>query len=167
MSLSPSPRRAVRGFTLIEVIVVLVILAITATVVSFSIEGMQARETAREVDRLRLVLEAAGERAATHGAPIAAEFLPGRYRFSELDAEGQWRPIAEGDPLAERTLPEALSWAGLSVEGHAANASPPLVFGAEMPQFELRLNTPEGQRIYRSRSDGSVILEPLAQGPAA
>ena len=77
-----------RGFTLIEVMVVLVILAITATAVTFSIEGMQARDTEREIDRLRLVLEAAGERAAVHGTPIAAEFLPGRYRFSELDAEG-------------------------------------------------------------------------------
>ncbi len=151
-----------RGFTLIEVMVVLVILAITATAVSFSIEGWHARETEHEVDRLRLVLEAAGERAAVHGTPIAAEFMPGRYRFSELDTEGKWRPIVDGDALAERALPDTLSWAGLVVEGRTANAEPPLVFGAEMPMFELRLRTPDGDRRYRSRADGSVTLERLA-----
>jgi general secretion pathway protein H len=156
-----------RGFTLIEVMVVLVILAITATAVTFSIEGMQARDTEREIDRLRLVLEAAGERAAVHGTPIAAEFLPGRYRFSELDAEGKWRPIVDVDSLTERALPDTLSWAGLTVEGRAANAEPPLIFGAEMPQFELLLHAPDGDRRYRSRPDGSVTLERVAQGPAA
>jgi general secretion pathway protein H len=147
------------GFTLIEVMVVLVILALTVSVLSFSIAGMGAREVAWEIDRLRLVLEVAGNRAATHGTPIRAEFLPGRYRFSELNTEGQWRPMAEGDPLAERVLPETLSWAGLTVEGQASGSNPALIFGAEMPRFELRLNAPEGERIYHSRVDGSVILE--------
>ncbi len=148
-----------RGFTLIEVMVVLVILAITATAVTFSIEGWQSREIEREVDRLRLVLEAAGERAAIRGTPIAAEFLPGRYRFSQLDTEGKWRPIVEGDPLSERQLPDTLSWGALTVEGRSINLDPQLVFGAEMPQFDLILRTPGGDRRYRSLPDGTVTLQ--------
>ena len=77
-----------RGFTLIEVMVVLVILGITTAAVRLSLSGLQARQTEHEIDRLRLVLEMAGERAAVTGTPIAAEFLPGRYRFSTLDTEG-------------------------------------------------------------------------------
>lgn len=152
-----------RGFTLIEVMVVLVILGITATAVTFSIGGLQARETEREVDRLRLVLEAAGERAATHGTPLEIEFLPGRYRFSLLDADGQWRPVPEGDPLAERLMPEGLEWRSLRVEGRKPDIDTPLVFGSEMPMFELELTVPAGSRHYASRPDGSVVLERQAR----
>lgn len=148
-----------RGFTLIEVMVVLVILAVTASAVSFSLDGIQSREHEREADRLRFVLEAAGERAAVTGTPIAAEFLPGRYRFSELDAEGKWRPMQTPAALAERMLPEAFVWGALTVNARPPSNDPPLVFGAEMPRFELRLRTPEGERIYRSRADGSVEVE--------
>ena len=148
-----------RGFTLIEVMVVLVILAITATAVTFSIQGMQSRDTEHEIQRLRLVLEAAGERAAVQGTPIAAEFLPGRYRFSALDSEGHWRPIGNGDTLAERQLPDGVVWEGLTVEGRPPANDPPLVFGAEMPRFELRLRSPDGEHRYRSLPDGSVRLD--------
>ncbi|GAA5180236.1 type II secretion system minor pseudopilin GspH [Niveibacterium umoris] len=147
------------GFTLIEVMVVLVVLAITASAVTFSLEGMSRRDDEREADRLRLVLEAAGERAAVRGTPIAAEFLPGRYRFSTLDTEGNWRPVTEGDSLAERMLPEGFSWLGVKLRGRPTTVEPPLVFGAEMPDFEVRLQTPEGELAYRSRPGGEVVLE--------
>jgi type II secretion system protein H len=155
--------RHARGFTLIEVMVVLVVLAITASAVTFSIEGMSRRDNEREVDRLRLVLEAAGERAAVNGTPIAAEFLPGRYRFSTLDTEGKWRPISEGNSLSERELPEGFIWIGVKLRGKPATAEPPLVFGAEMPDFEVRLRTPEGERLYRSRPGGEVVLERIVK----
>lgn len=151
-----------RGFTLIEVMVVLVVLAITASAVTFSIEGMSRRDDEREINRLRLVLEAAGERAAVRGTPIAAEFLPGRYRFSTLDTEGNWRPVTEGDSLSERTLPDGFSWLGVKLRGKATTEEPPLVFGAEMPDFEIRLATPEGEHVYRSRPGGEVVLERVA-----
>lgn len=148
-----------RGFTLIEVMVVLVILGITTAAVSLSLSGLQARQTEHEIDRLRLVLEMAGERAAVTGTPIAAEFLPGRYRFSTLDTEGHWRPIVGDDPLVERELPDELSWGALSVNGQPPAGDPPLIFASEMPRFVLGLRTPEGLREYRSRPDGAVMLK--------
>ncbi|WP_417068269.1 prepilin-type N-terminal cleavage/methylation domain-containing protein [Niveibacterium terrae] len=148
-----------RGFTLIEVMVVLVILGITSAAVSFSITGLQSRQTEQEMDRLRLVLETAGERAAVTGTPIAAEFLPGRYRFSTLDTDGHWRPIVGDDPLAERPLPDDLSWVSLSINNQPPVSDPPLIFNSEMPRFELHLRGPDGEREYRSRADGSVEMK--------
>ena len=58
-------------------------------------------------------------------------------------------------------------WGGDVHNPTAANSEPPLVFGAEMPQFELLLHAPDGDRRYRSRPDGSVTLERVAQRPAA
>lgn len=148
-----------RGFTLIEVMIVLVIVAITATAVSFSLEGMRAREIERELARLRLVLETAGERAAVTGTPVAVEFLPGRYRFSTLSADGQWQPAPEGDSLAEHPIPEEISWGTLLVEGHPPAKEPPLIFGSQMPDFELHLNTPTGEQILHAHPDGAVTLD--------
>lgn len=148
-----------RGFTLIEVLIVLVILAVTATAVSVSIEGLRSRELDRELARLRLVLETAGERAAVTGTPIAAEFLPGRYRLSTLNTDGQWQPIIEGDSLSEHAIPSELTWGTLLVEGHPPAKEPPLIFGSQMPDFELHVQTPDGEQVFRSHPDGAMTLE--------
>ena len=86
------PRRCVQGFTLIEVMVVLVIIALTATGISVALDAVQGREASRAVERLRLVLEATAERASVRGQPIAVEFIADGYRFSAFETDGNWRP---------------------------------------------------------------------------
>lgn len=157
----------IRGFTLIEVLVVLVILGITSTAVVFSVEGMRSRGDANALQRLRLVLELAGERAAVSGTPVSVEFLPGRYRFSTLETDGSWRLIQQGDSLAERDMPDGFVFEKMTVNGRPVSSDAPLVLTTEMPDFEITVRTPESQRILRSHPEGSVTLDiPTAGGGA-
>lgn len=148
--------RRAAGFTLIEVLVVLVIVGLLATGIGVSLSALHARESARAVERLRLVLEATAERAAVRGTPIAVEFLPDGYRFARFDTDGQWHLLSEPPVFAERVLPEDVRRVSLRIEGRDAGARPRLVFASASPEFELLLDTPEGEVRLLGRATGAV-----------
>ena len=67
----PRPPRAVRrsaGFTLIEVMVVLVIMGVMATGISLGIDSLRGRDADQALKRLRLVLEASADRASVRAS---------------------------------------------------------------------------------------------------
>jgi prepilin-type N-terminal cleavage/methylation domain-containing protein len=114
----PAHRNA--GFTLIEIMVVLVIMGVMATGISIGLDSLRGRDADQALKRLRLVLEATADRAIVRGRPIAIEFLPDGYRFSALDPDDNWRPLNDPPVFTERTLPGGLSWAGLRLDGQQA-----------------------------------------------
>ncbi|MCB1912899.1 MAG: prepilin-type N-terminal cleavage/methylation domain-containing protein [Rhodocyclaceae bacterium] len=152
------PAGAAQGFTLIEVMVVLVIIALTATGISVALDAVQGREASRAVERLRLVLEATAERASVRGQPIAVEFIADGYRFSAFETDGNWRPLIDPPVFAEKLLPDDVVRGRLLVEGLDQSATPRLVFGTTPPQFTLELGTPEGRVTLAGRPTGAVTV---------
>ena len=156
---------AQRGFTLIEVMVVLVIMGVMATGISLGIDSLRGRDADQALKRLRLVLEASADRASVRGRPIAIELLPDGYRFAALDADDNWRPLIDPPVFTERTLPAGLAWAGLRLDGQAeASAAPRLQFGTQAPEYELRVATPGGNARFTGKASGEVILSLPGQG---
>ena len=154
-----NPKRA-RGFTLIEVMVVLVIVGLVATGIGVSLAALEGREAARAVERLRLVLEATAERAAVRGQPIAVDFLADGYRFSAFDTDGNWRALVDPPLFAERVLPADVRRRQLRIEGRDASDAPRLVFASAAPEFELVLDTPDGPVWLVGRATGAVDRRP-------
>lgn len=144
------------GFTLIEVMVVLVVMGVLATGIGVSLAALQGRDVERAIDRLRLVLEAASERAAVRGQPIAVEFLGDGYRFSVFDTDGRWRPLNDPPVFTEKLLPEGVVRRRLSIEGEDRNAEPRLVFGSASPEFRLSFDTASGPVELVGRATGVV-----------
>lgn len=154
------------GFTLIEVMVVLVIMGIVATGITLSVNSLHGRDEARALERLRRVLEATAQRAMTRGQPLGVELLADGYRFSTLEADGNWRVLSDPPVFVERILPAGMVWAGLEWNGQAANAAGQrLVFGGRPPEYVLQLDTPQGRARYQGRISGEVAL--LRPGSAA
>jgi len=154
---------AQRGFTLIEVMVVLLIISITVAVVSVNFGVLDRRSTADEVERLQRVLQFAAERAAVRGNPIQVEFLPGSYRFSQLDAAGKWQLMFAPHELAEHDWLAGLTPVKLSVSERVAEPGEArIVFGSEAPRFRLDISTPDGLRTLTGNSAGEVLTETLA-----
>lgn len=147
-----------RGFTLIEVLVVLLILGIALAGVSLSIDGFAARDTRMALERLRFTLEACAERAQLRGQPLAFELLADGYRFSVQEANGKWVALDEPPVFTERLLPAPLAWAGLSTEEDPNGTSQRIVFRSEPPRFQLHLNTDGAPVTFNGRATGAVEL---------
>lgn len=146
-----------QGFTLIEVLVVMVIVGVMSTVLTLTIGSFSERSDERELQRLRLVLEACAERASVRGQPIRVEFFTGGYRFSVLDLEDKWQPLFDPPLFTERLLPAELTWAGLTVFGQHNPSR--LVFGSRPPDFALRVGTANGEARLLGKTNGEVFLE--------
>ena len=154
-------RRGLRGhtgFTLIEVMVVLVIMGVMATGISLGLDSLRGRDADQALRRLRLVLEATADRAAVRGRPIVVEFMPDGYRFSALDPDDNWRPLNDPPVFTEKTLPGGLYWSGLRIDGQPETATPRLQFGTQAPEYELRVATPGGEARLIGKANGDVIL---------
>ena len=90
-----------RGFTLIEIMVVLVIGSIMAAVVAFSAVPSPGRALRFEADRLTQLLALAREEAQVRGRSIRFESTKDSYRFLSL-LDRQWQPIPNEPDLRER-----------------------------------------------------------------
>lgn len=95
-------RRADRGFTLVELMVVLAILALAVTAVVLTIPG-DARTVRGEADRLAARLAAARDVAVIEGRSVAVNFAPSGYGF-ERRIEGTWQPLP-GRAFEQRSWP--------------------------------------------------------------
>ena len=144
-----------RGFTLIEVLVVLVIIGVVASGLSLTFDAMRARDTERELERLRLVLEASAERARVQGHALAFELMADGYRFSRLDTDGRWLPLEEPPVFASRVLPQGMRWAGLQGDSGPTQR---LVFSQRAPRFELAIDVDDQRRYLRGTATGAVSL---------
>lgn len=100
------------GYTLIEMILVVLILGIMASVVVIAVGGMRtdAAETACSTDRRQLAV-AVEAYLAEHGAPIAATGVgPDRFERTLVDAELLRSPSDLHDLAADGTInPEGTS----------------------------------------------------------
>jgi general secretion pathway protein H len=155
--------RTQRGFTLIEVMVVLSLLAMLAQGLYMSIGALQSRGGGRAVGargRRR-----GGERAWTRGQPLALERTPQGYRFLARDTAGGWQQVSDSSVLAERRLPDALRWSALEVEGRNGTAETLLILGPDSPSFRLELTDASGWRATLGDLNGRVELLAGTMGP--
>lgn len=117
----PASRRLARsaGFTLLEIMVVVVIIATLTSLVLLSVsgEGSRDRELQREADRLAAVLRLAGEDAVLRSLELGLRVEPDGYSFVVLE-EQAWRNVS-GDGsrvLRPHRLPQGLEL-DIEVEG--------------------------------------------------
>lgn len=89
-----------RGFTLVEILVGLAILAFTSAIIVFN--AAPPRDAAQDdADRFAAKLQLAREQAILQGAPIEVEINASGYRFLSYDGE-EWREIAAPGLAPER-----------------------------------------------------------------
>jgi general secretion pathway protein H len=96
------------GFTLIEVLVTVVILAVLAAVLVVSVgAGDEEQVLRREAERLQARIGYACERAELGGREIGLHLRTGGYAFSAMQVEG-WQFIEDDAALKSGVLHEAI-----------------------------------------------------------
>ncbi len=98
------------GFTLVEILVVIVIIGIVMSIAILSITLAGGDNQLRdEAQRIVSLVEVARDDSLLQGREFGLEFMQDAYRFVEFDPlTGQWSEIIGDDTLRLRELPEEL-----------------------------------------------------------
>jgi general secretion pathway protein H len=159
-------REAQNGFTLIEILVVIVILGIAAGLAVALIQPDERDLSVREARRFAGALEYAAQRAQWRNEMLGVSAARHVVRYWRRDATSdRWNALDDDDVLRVRALPEpldamVLAFAGRSV---ASDAIVPLRASGRNEPFAFALATPSWRTI--------VTLDPLNRvsisGPSA
>ncbi|MDR2173348.1 MAG: prepilin-type N-terminal cleavage/methylation domain-containing protein [Burkholderiales bacterium] len=145
--MSYRPRLSNHGFTLIEIVFVLLILAIVAGLVTLSFGSDERGTMQREAQRLTGALEYAADRARFRREIVGISALPdGRgWRFwsipEDVGKSTSWRIVTDDAPLAAHRLPGDLTLRPLHYAGQplAADAIVPLLPSGRSEPYALEL----------------------------
>lgn len=156
----PKFPRPERGFTLLELLVVMVIAGITLGAVSFNAMPSERQVLQNDAQKIALLLQSARDEAIVRNRPVAFEADAGGYRFMSRE-NNVWQPLLGDELLRERQFehsPVTLSIFPLSV--YQTNPLR-IVFGREpvgIP-FVLTLATEGAQVAIRADGIGHFVVE--------
>lgn len=138
VSLAAAPgAQAARGFTLLELLIVVAIIAIATAGVSFVLRDSQSTQLEREAQRLAALLESARAQSRSSGVPV------------------RWYPVAGGfrfDGIAPNVLPDR--WLSQTTQvrgGTALQLGPEPIIGRQEVVLE---STAAPDRSLRIATDG-------------
>lgn len=154
ITLPLSTRDRCTGFTLLELLAALAILAVLVGLAQVNLFDDDRRRLYREGERLATLIEAMADEAMVRGRPMALRFTAQGYTPLLGDGRGGWR--APDDPIyRSRTLPPGVRI--LAVRSHAqrVDGAATLVFPPTglRPAFEIDL----GLASWRLRVQGEVL----------
>jgi general secretion pathway protein H len=173
-------RAALRGFTLLELLVVLVIIGVMVAMVTLSTNVLgQDSQVEEETRRFWAVLRQAREEAELQSIDLAVFVGSSEYEFLRFDTRrNEWRQVADDSLYAPRALPEGLRFR-IWLEGRELVLKPGLpdrskkdenqkwppqltvLSSGEVVPFELQLERDNSPALWRmtSQVDGDLRVE--------
>jgi general secretion pathway protein H len=150
-----------RGFTLLEVLVVMLIIGIVLSVAVLSLNG-DKHELEDEARRLQALITLTGQEAVLQSKELALQFSDDGYEFQAYDGE-KWQPLENDETLRARTLPDDLvleyradgDKMTLGIGDDDEKAPPRIYFlsSGEVSPFELTLRRRGGSEAYTLTGD--------------
>ena len=152
-----------RGFTLLELLVVVMIIGIIVALAGAQLMRSPGEAVRDESEHLALLLQAARDEAILQGRVFA--FGAGRdtYRFLRLDRDGKLKLTQNDELLRPRRLPPGVVIESLKIEGLENESSQPkgVVFqpSGDLPAFRLVLAGGGARWAVVGAPDGSIRAE--------
>jgi general secretion pathway protein H len=141
------------GFTLVEIMVVMVIIGVTLGLASLNAIPSPHQDLQKEAQRLSLLLQLARDEAIVRNRLVTFEATPERYHFLVRN-ETRWDAITGDDLLREREFKNAP--VALVLEPGSAGTQNPLriTFGREPVDKPFVLTLAAGSNTVAIRADG-------------
>jgi general secretion pathway protein H len=171
---------AQQGFTLLEILVVIVIIGVMVSMVTLSVGLLGVdREADEETRRFWAVMRQAREEAELQAIDLAVFVGTSDYEFLRFDTRrNEWQPVVDDKLYAQRTLPDGLRFR-LWMEGREIVLKPGLpdrskkdesqkwppqltvLSSGEIVPFELQLERDSAPALFRitSLADGDLRVE--------
>ena len=125
-----------RGFTLLEIMVVMVLVGILSSFALLSVGGGPRDRLVEEAQRLTALIELHQQEAILSGELRGIRFARNGYAILRQGEKGQWQAPAADGALIEHRLPEAMALS-LWVEGRPAALTKPDGRAKAVPQVLL------------------------------
>jgi general secretion pathway protein H len=155
MSISePLPRTG--GFTLIEVLVVVTIIALLVSLVAVKLAPDARQSLGDEGAQLAALLTHARHEAIATGAPLAWQRTEAGYQFLQRGPDRKWQPIADDASLRARTLPTGVSFASIETPATASRGSQTVILLPTGIADPFRITLMLGEHRVRVTSDGAT-----------
>jgi general secretion pathway protein H len=155
---SPRPQH---GFTLVELLVVLVVMGIALGMVVVQLMPDDRTILHEEAARLALLLENAGLEARSSGRSMAWSAEKTHYLFWKKNDYNDWARIEDDTSFRPRTLPEGMHITEITVEEQPLKLGEQLALSASsfaLP-FRIRLSNAAFSTSVVGKSTGEVIVE--------
>lgn len=154
-------KRSTRGFTLLELMVVLVVVGISLALVMPHFMKNDDDVLKEESMRLVALMEYAADSASSRGLWLAWSPTVSGYRFLQRNEDTNvWQPITTDEVLRERQLPEGMHL-GLAGNQKSAQLSKAMIAlsptGIHSP-FQIELGIGQAQSVVRGNLLGQVEI---------
>jgi general secretion pathway protein H len=153
--------RSARGFTLIELAVILLIITIIIGLVGINLERGDNSRVRDEADRIVILLQAAREEAILQGQVFAVQFTRDGYRFLRLNNKGKLELIETDDVLVPRTLPDGVTLS-FTMDGAVAETEAGLVLDPSGSFIPFVLTLRAGEAVWQALglANGKIQSKP-------
>jgi general secretion pathway protein H len=144
-----------RGFTLLEMMVVLVVAAIMLSVATLSLMPNAQSVLRDESQRLAFLMENGAMSSQAGGQPLAWSGTGNSYRFWKQTREGEWARIDRDNLLHPRILPEAVRIGDVSFNGRRIEPGALVLLSPELSAKDFRV------RLLSSNLNADVVGDGL------
>ncbi|MEG2901494.1 MAG: type II secretion system minor pseudopilin GspH [Massilia sp.] len=146
-------RRSSLGFTLVELLVVMVIIGLTLGMATLNAIPSPRQDLDKEAQRLALLLQLARDEAIVRNRLVAFEANGDRYRFM-VRGDAGWEPVTRDDLLREREFKNSPLQLILEPSGTGNPDMLRITFGREPVDRPFVLTMAKGGNTVAIRADG-------------
>jgi general secretion pathway protein H len=159
--------RIQQGFTLVELLVVLVVMGIALGIVVVQLMPDDRAALREEAARLALLLENAGLEARSSGRSMAWSAENNGYLFWKKNNYNDWARIEDDSMFRPRKLPEGTRIGEITLEDQPLKPGEQIALSASAyaPPFRIKISNATASATINGKSTGEVIVQ-LLEAPA-